>query len=200
MQAYALMDISLDTFPYAGTTTTCESLYMGVPCVTMGGSIHAHNVGVSLLKTVGLGHLVAKDEDEYVQSALQLASDVTALSNLRMSLRDLMSKSPLCNGSKFTVGLESTYRDMWKRYCKDDVPSLTRMEALQQQQQQQHVASEEPAVKFSEPAKLTMPRENPLGSIKANGFNLGTHSAKKLFPSEENGVVANQSSSIGKLS
>ena len=44
---------SLDTFPYAGTTTTCESLYMGVPCVTMAGSVHAHNVGVSLLKKVG---------------------------------------------------------------------------------------------------------------------------------------------------
>lgn len=44
---------SLDTFPYAGTTTTCESLYMGVPCVTMGGTVHAHNVGVSLLTTVG---------------------------------------------------------------------------------------------------------------------------------------------------
>lgn len=45
---------SLDTFPYAGTTTTCESLYMGVPCVTMGGSVHANNVGVSLLNTVGM--------------------------------------------------------------------------------------------------------------------------------------------------
>lgn len=44
---------SLDTFPYAGTTTTCESLYMGVPCVTMGGAVHAHNVGVSLLSKVG---------------------------------------------------------------------------------------------------------------------------------------------------
>ena len=44
---------SLDTFPYAGTTTTCESLYMGVPCVTMAGSVHAHNVGVSLLSKVG---------------------------------------------------------------------------------------------------------------------------------------------------
>lgn len=44
---------SLDTFPYAGTTTTCESLYMGVPCITMGGSVHAHNVGVSLLSAVG---------------------------------------------------------------------------------------------------------------------------------------------------
>lgn len=46
---------SLDTFPYAGTTTTCESLYMGVPCVTMAGSVHAHNVGVSLLSKVGEG-------------------------------------------------------------------------------------------------------------------------------------------------
>ncbi|KAE8731118.1 putative UDP-N-acetylglucosamine--peptide N-acetylglucosaminyltransferase SPINDLY [Hibiscus syriacus] len=55
---------SLDTFPYAGTTTTCESLYMGVPCVTMVGSVHAHNVGVSLLSKVGLGHLIAKNEDE----------------------------------------------------------------------------------------------------------------------------------------
>jgi len=44
---------SLDTFPYAGTTTTCESLYMGVPCVTMAGAVHAHNVGVSLLSKVG---------------------------------------------------------------------------------------------------------------------------------------------------
>lgn len=48
-----LFVFSLDTFPYAGTTTTCESLYMGVPCVAMRGSVHAHNVGVSLLKTVG---------------------------------------------------------------------------------------------------------------------------------------------------
>ena len=45
---------SLDTFPYAGTTTTCESLYMGVPCVAMRGLVHAHNVGVSLLQTVGM--------------------------------------------------------------------------------------------------------------------------------------------------
>lgn len=44
---------SLDTFPYAGTTTTCESLYMGVPCVTMAGSVHAHNVGVSILQNIG---------------------------------------------------------------------------------------------------------------------------------------------------
>ncbi|KAK2987394.1 hypothetical protein RJ640_020591 [Escallonia rubra] len=186
MQAYALMDISLDTFPYAGTTTTCESLYMGVPCVTMGGSIHAHNVGVSLLKTVGLGHLVAKTEDEYVQLATQLASDVTALSNLRMDLRDLMSKSPLCDGSKFIVGLESTYRNMWHRYCEGDVPSLKRMEMLQQQQPQQ-VVSEEEAFKCSEPSTVHS-REIPLGPIKENGFSLGSPSFDSPATAEETGL------------
>ncbi|CAL5389199.1 unnamed protein product [Camellia sinensis] len=200
MQSYALMDISLDTFPYAGTTTTCESLYMGVPCVTMGGSVHAHNVGVSLLSTVGLGHLVAKNEDEYVQLALKLASDVTALSNMRTGLRDLMSKSPLCDGSKFTLGLESTYRNMWKGFCKGDVPSLRRMEILQQQQIHQ-VSSEEPTVKISEPTKTaTNSREGHLGSVKKNGFNLETHSILNLSTSEENGVVLLNQPNSGNLS
>ncbi|KAM0887653.1 hypothetical protein ACQ4PT_028877 [Festuca glaucescens] len=133
MQAYSLMDISLDTFPYAGTTTTCESLYMGVPCVTMAGSVHAHNVGVSLLTKVGLGRLVAKTEDEYVSLALDLASDVSALQELRMSLRELMIKSPVCDGESFTRSLESAYRTMWRRYCDGDSPALKRLELLADQ-------------------------------------------------------------------
>ncbi|KAL5230436.1 hypothetical protein ABZP36_029212 [Zizania latifolia] len=133
MQAYSLMDISLDTFPYAGTTTTCESLYMGVPCVTMAGSVHAHNVGVSLLTKVGLGRLVAKSKDEYVKLALDLASDVTALQELRMSLRGLMTKSPICDGENFTRGLESAYRNMWRRYCDGVAPALSRLKLLQEQ-------------------------------------------------------------------
>uniref|UniRef100_A0A6M2F748 O-GlcNAc transferase C-terminal domain-containing protein n=1 Tax=Populus davidiana TaxID=266767 RepID=A0A6M2F748_9ROSI len=166
MQAYSLMDISLDTFPYAGTTTTCESLYMGVPCVTMAGAVHAHNVGASLLSNVGLGHLVAKNEEEYVQSALQLASDIAALSNLRMSLRNLMSKSPVCDGPNFTLGLETTYRNMWHRYCKGDVPSLKRIELLQQQEFPKEVP-----IKNTDSTRITPSRDGPPESIKANGFS-----------------------------
>uniref|UniRef100_A0A0E0EP11 Probable UDP-N-acetylglucosamine--peptide N-acetylglucosaminyltransferase SPINDLY n=1 Tax=Oryza meridionalis TaxID=40149 RepID=A0A0E0EP11_9ORYZ len=125
--------VNLDTFPYAGTTTTCESLYMGVPCVTMAGSVHAHNVGVSLLAKVGLGRLVAKSEDEYVSLALDLAADVTALQELRMSLRGLMTKSPVCDGENFTRGLESAYRNMWRRYCDGDAPALRRLDLLQEE-------------------------------------------------------------------
>ncbi|KAL6133672.1 hypothetical protein ACLB2K_065906 [Fragaria x ananassa] len=180
MQAYSLMDISLDTFPYAGTTTTCESLYMGVPCVSMGGSVHAHNVGVSILSKVGLGNLIAKNEEEYVQLAVQLASDITALSNLRMSLRDLMSRSPVCDGPKFTLGLESAYRNMWRKYCKGDVPSKRHMEMLQQD-----VIPEEPGTKIAEPIRITA--SGSFTSIKSNGFT-PTTPMPNLCSSEENGV------------
>lgn len=188
MQAYSLMDISLDTFPYAGTTTTCESLYMGVPCIAMAGSVHAHNVGVSLLTKVGLGHLIAKNEDEYVESALQLASDVNALSKLRMSLRELMSKSPVCDGPKFITGLESTYRSMWRRYCKGDVPALRNLEMLQQ-----HAASEP----LSMPAaSISVSPEIPSESAKANGF-AQVAPVLTLTSSEENGQV-NEAAKDGK--
>lgn len=137
----------------------------------------------------GLGHLVAKNEDEYVQLALQLASDVTALSNLRMDLRRLMSKSPLCDGSKFTLGLESSYRNMWRRYCKGDVPSLKRMESL-----------DEPSVKFSEPTKTTTSIESPIVSIKTNGYNVELNSMLNLSSCEENGAQMIQTVNSGKLS
>lgn len=125
------------------------------------------------LYSAGLERLIAKNEDEYVQLALQLASDFTALSNLRMSLRDLMAKSPVCDGPNFARGLELTYRDMWRRYCKGDVPSLRHMEILQ------HVVPEEPITKIS--------KEGPLNSIKSNGFNVAPPSTH-LSSGEENGV------------
>lgn len=193
MQAYSLMDISLDTFPYAGTTTTCESLYMGVPCVTMVGSVHAHNVGVSLLGTVGLGNLIAKNEDEYVQMAVQLASDVTALSNLRSSLRNLMATSPLCDGPNFIAGLEAAYRGMWHRYCKGDVPSLRTLELLQQQQ-----LSEDVLVNNAEPTKIAISKDSNQGLVLTNGFNKAPSPVLNQV-CEQNGSHSDQTISSGKV-
>ncbi|GAQ83123.1 N-acetylglucosamine transferase [Klebsormidium nitens] len=123
MQSYALMDISLDTFPYAGTTTTCESLYMGVPCVTMAGGTHAHNVGVTLLKQLGLECLTAHSPDEYVTTAVRLASDIPRLAAMRAGMRDRMLTSPLCDGPSFVRDLESAYRKVWRNYCAGRPPS-----------------------------------------------------------------------------
>ncbi|TYK07429.1 putative UDP-N-acetylglucosamine--peptide N-acetylglucosaminyltransferase SPINDLY isoform X1 [Cucumis melo var. makuwa] len=191
MQAYSLMDISLDTFPYAGTTTTCESLYMGVPCVTMAGSVHAHNVGVSLLSKVGLGHLVAKNEEEYVKLALQLASDVTALSNLRMSLRNLMSKSPVCDGPNFILGLESTYRKMWHRYCKGDVPSLRRMESVQERELIEETIT-------TTESNITALKESP-ASTQSNGHCPVSSDVLDHSPRGENGDPLPPTKKPGKL-
>lgn len=129
----------------------------------------------------GLGHLIAKNEDEYVQLALQLASDIPELSNLRMSLRDLMSKSPVCDGPNFILDLESTYRKMWHRYCKDDVPSLKRIEQLREQG-----FSEAAPIKNSEPTSIPLSLEGPPESVKENGFN-AVPSSTANHSSEENG-------------
>eukprot|EP00887_Chlorella_sp_A99_P005978 scaffold27.g5978.t1 len=116
---YSLVDVSLDPWPYAGTTTTTESLFMGVPCLTLAGACHAHNVGVSLLTAVGLeARWVARSPDEYVSRAAQLAGDLPALAALRAGLRPRMLASRLCDGPAFVEGLEDAYQHMWRAWVE----------------------------------------------------------------------------------
>jgi predicted O-linked N-acetylglucosamine transferase (SPINDLY family) len=117
LQSYARMDIALDTFPYNGTTTTCEALIMGVPVVTARGDRHAGRVGATLLRTVGREEWVAKTEDEYVEIATRLASDIPALAAERQEQRARVSASALCDEIGFTRRLEAAYRRMWKGFC-----------------------------------------------------------------------------------
>eukprot|EP00242_Pyramimonas_sp_CCMP2087_P003056 CAMPEP_0198229450 /NCGR_PEP_ID=MMETSP1445-20131203/114131_1 /TAXON_ID=36898 /ORGANISM="Pyramimonas sp., Strain CCMP2087" /LENGTH=273 /DNA_ID=CAMNT_0043909913 /DNA_START=3 /DNA_END=825 /DNA_ORIENTATION=- len=117
LHKYRLMDISLDPFPYAGTTTTCEALWMGVPCITLRGKCHAHNVGVSLLTTVGLQDWIADDEDHYIRLAQEKAADLSALSSLRSNMRSKMRASRLMDGRGFVFDLEGVYRSLFRRYC-----------------------------------------------------------------------------------
>jgi protein O-GlcNAc transferase len=116
---YNGIDIALDTFPYNGTTTTCEALWMGVPVVTLSGDRHASRVGMSLLTNIGLPELAAKTPDEYVNKAASLANDIAGLKSLRERLRDMMRQSPLMNGERFTANLEHCYREMWRNYCAE---------------------------------------------------------------------------------
>jgi predicted O-linked N-acetylglucosamine transferase (SPINDLY family) len=114
LQAYRGVDIGLDSFPYHGTTTTMEALWMGVPVVTLAGDRHASRVGVSILSTLGLTDLVAQTEDEYVAIAARLAVDIPALDALRQSLHSRLIQSPLTDGARFTAQLEQAYRQMWQ--------------------------------------------------------------------------------------
>jgi hypothetical protein len=92
---------------------------MGVPCLTLGGHCHAHNVGVSLLTTVGLAdEWVAYSEDQYLELAVRHASNVPALARLRQALRPRMVASRLCDGPGFVLGLEAAYRRLWVQHCQ----------------------------------------------------------------------------------
>lgn len=74
-------------------------------------------------------NLVVRTEDDYVDKAVQLASNTSSLAALRNGLREKMLKSYLCDGPKFVRGLEDTYRQLWHRYCDGDVPYETRKKA-----------------------------------------------------------------------
>lgn len=117
LRSYNNIDLALDTFPYAGTTTTCEALCMGVPVVTLAGESHVSRVGFSILKRLGLETFVAHSLEEYVAKALSFAQQLDALSTIRSSLRPLLFASTLCQPDAFARQLEGAYRSMWRRWC-----------------------------------------------------------------------------------
>lgn len=115
---YADIDIALDTYPYSGTTTTCEALWMGVPVVTRTGKAHASRVGASLLTAIGLQDLIADSDPAYLEKAIALANDASRLQELRQTLRARMKASPLMDETGFTLALEQTYKTIWEDWCK----------------------------------------------------------------------------------
>lgn len=121
LSVYGEIDIALDTFPYNGTTTTCESLWMGVPVVTIIGERHVARVGASILSRVGLSDLAAKTPDAYINIAEKLARDSIRLGSIRSSLRYTMLSSSLCNGTDFATSVENAYRRMWREWCAPQI-------------------------------------------------------------------------------
>ena len=114
---YSRIDIGLDSFPYNGTTTTCEAMWMGVPVLTLAGKSHAGLVGKSLLQCVGLHDFVATTKDEYVAIATRYAHKTETLAEIRASLRESMVSSPLCDAAGFARKMEQAYRKMWSEWC-----------------------------------------------------------------------------------
>ena len=115
---YREIDVALDPFPYNGTTTTCEALWMGVPVVTFRGDRHSARVGASLLASVGLDELIADDVEQYIALAKGLADDRSRLVQLRSSLRTQMAASRLCDAPRFARKTEAAYRCMWQMWCE----------------------------------------------------------------------------------
>lgn len=121
-RAYDRIDVALDPFPYNGTTTTCEALWMGVPVVTLLGTHHVARVGASLLVQCGLPELVAGDEEDYVRRTAALALDPARLAALRAGMRDRLRASSLTDYAGFARKMETAYRAMWRDWLARGAP------------------------------------------------------------------------------
>jgi predicted O-linked N-acetylglucosamine transferase (SPINDLY family)/glycosyltransferase involved in cell wall biosynthesis len=115
LDRYNEVDIALDSYPYHGTTTTCEALWMGVPVITRAGEAHLSRVGVSLLQAVGHPELVASSTEGFIRLAVELAQDPARLRTLRAGLRGQMQASPLLDQAGFIRALEEAFSSLVSR-------------------------------------------------------------------------------------
>jgi predicted O-linked N-acetylglucosamine transferase (SPINDLY family) len=106
------IDIALDPFPYNGGVTSCDTLWMGVPLVTLQGDSYRARQGHMLLSNVGLDDLACRDEDAYADAAVALASGADRLRHLRPALRQRLQQTPLCQYAHYCRELQQSYRDL----------------------------------------------------------------------------------------
>jgi predicted O-linked N-acetylglucosamine transferase (SPINDLY family) len=117
LQLFQGVDICLDPFPFAGSNTTCDALWMGVPVVTLAGRTCASRQGVTLLSHLGLHDLIADTAQAYLAIATRLAADANRLCALRAGLRARMRRATLTDATRYCHQLEEAYRWMWQRRC-----------------------------------------------------------------------------------
>ena len=118
LRLYGHVDIGLDPFPYNGTTTTCEALWMGTPVITILGDRHVSRVGASILTHVGLEEFIATDIDEYINMAIKYANNMDSIKSIRAGLRHNMKNSDLCNADAFARDVEKVLDEMWNQYLQ----------------------------------------------------------------------------------
>jgi len=114
---YNSIDCALDTFPYTGTTTTCEAMHMGVPTVTLLGQSHAGRVSASLMHAVGIPEWIANDTDAYTQRAIDAHASAKRTASDRQSLRQQLASSPLCDEQEYASKIAAAFTSCWSNWC-----------------------------------------------------------------------------------
>ena len=113
---YDEIDISLDTFPVTGGTTTCDSLWMGVPVVTLTGPGLHQRVSASILKNSSLSELCATSREDYIRIALELAEDRETCEFLRVNLRPKLLSSRLGDTESWTRDFEALMEQVVRKH------------------------------------------------------------------------------------
>ncbi len=119
LAAHNRVDIVLDTFSYNGGTTTADSLWMGVPVLTVHGDRYVSHMAEAILKQADLSDWAAPDREAYIQTAQKWANMPNELSRLRSGLRERVARSPLCDARLFARQFSDAMRGMWQKWCAD---------------------------------------------------------------------------------
>ena len=120
LRMYSQVDVVLDAFPYNGTTTTCEALYMGVPVVSLAGRSHVSRVGASLLRATGCDMWVAHDREAYVSIATELGTDLASTRGLRQTLRSRMQAQRICDQQEYSRAMVDAIHRAWQWWCEGE--------------------------------------------------------------------------------
>jgi predicted O-linked N-acetylglucosamine transferase (SPINDLY family) len=117
LELYHQIDLSLDTLPYNGHTTSLDSLFMGVPVITLVGNAIVGRAGLSQLTNLALPEFIAHSEDQFLAIALDWSANLERLAALRATLRSRMQNSPLMDAPAFTRALQTAFRQIWHQWC-----------------------------------------------------------------------------------
>jgi protein O-GlcNAc transferase len=115
--AYRGVDLALDTFPHGGGMTTLDALWMGVPVVTWPGHSISSRLAAASLTAAGLTDFIAPDLQSYVDLAIAKTTDLSALADLRATLRASVAGSTCGDPARYTRAVETAFREMWQRWC-----------------------------------------------------------------------------------
>ena len=119
IKQYNDVDIVFDTFPENGGTTTCEALWMGVPVISLAGQHQNSRIGLSILSHIGMESFAVETPSEYIAKAVAIAHDPENLMEIRASMRSRMTNSSFCNAKRLAHDVETAYRRMWRRWCRE---------------------------------------------------------------------------------
>jgi protein O-GlcNAc transferase len=123
LAVYNRIDLALDPFPYGGTYSSCEALWMGVPIVTLPQDIGASRDTYNFLARLDLADFAASNPSHYVELAVRLAADRGRLASIRGDLRRRMAQSPLCDAPRLAADIGRLLSEAWQRWCRSGNPT-----------------------------------------------------------------------------
>lgn len=148
------VDICLDTFPSNGVTTTCHSVWMGVPTIAINGTSLASRGAMAVMQHMQLDNFVADTHEDFVAKAVYWANHLDELAEIRASMRTRFEASPLGHPEKIAGSLLQAFRTLWKTWCDEQAPHTFKVEPLSPEA--------EKASKPARPIFVTQPLLSPL--------------------------------------